>query len=143
MRQTLILLENKYHDFGLLILRLGLGVIFAVAHGWPKLSSGPEGWEAVGVNAGVTFVPLFWGFMAAFAESVGAVLVLLGLFTRYALVLLIITMVMATSFHLGRGDGLSGASHAIEMGIVFAALFLTGPGRYSFDARLRQPRGSA
>jgi putative oxidoreductase len=140
MRQTLILLDNQYRDFGLLILRVGLGAMFIAVHGWPKMVGGPERWEALGTSAGLPLLPVAWGFLAAFAETVGALFLLLGFFTRYALVLLIVTMVMATSFHLGRGDGLKGSAHAIEMGIVFIALFLTGPGKYSIDSRFRQPR---
>ena len=37
--------------------------------------------------------------------------------------------------HLGKGDGLMGASHAIEAGILFLSLILIGPGRYSLNGR--------
>ena len=50
-------------------------------------------------------------------------------------------MLMATLFHLGRGDGLKGAAHAIEVGIVFLSLILIGPGKYSLDEKLSAGRG--
>lgn len=31
---------NAYTDLGLFILRAGLGIMFMVAHGWPKLIEG-------------------------------------------------------------------------------------------------------
>ena len=84
---------------------------------------------------GITFLPVFWGFMAALAETLGALLLAIGLFTRYALALLLFTMIMAAAFHLNQGDGMNGASRAIEMGILFLSLIFIGPGKYSFDAR--------
>jgi putative oxidoreductase len=129
---------DKYRDFGLLLLRVGIGVMFMVYHGWPKLIGGPERWAALGEamgGLGVTFAPVIWGFLAAVAETLGALLLVLGLFTRYALFFLFFTMVVAAMFHLGRGDGVKGAAHAIEIGIVFLSLMFIGPGKYSLDAR--------
>lgn len=40
--------------------------------------------------------------------------------------------------HLGMGDGLAGASHAMEAGIMFLGLLLIGPGRFALDERLRR-----
>jgi len=54
--------------------------------------------------------------------------------------LLTINMIVATSMHLNRGDGLGGASHAIEDGIVFLSLILIGPGKYSLDEKLKPYR---
>ena len=36
-------------DFGLLILRVGIGVMFII-HGWGKLIGGTDKWEAIGSN---------------------------------------------------------------------------------------------
>ncbi len=58
---------GKYRDTGLLILRVGLGVMM-IMHGLPKLQGGPELWAGVGKsmgNIGIHFMPTFWGFMAA------------------------------------------------------------------------------
>ncbi len=130
---------DKYRDIGLLILRVGIGGMF-LFHGAPKIVGGPEKWEQLGMamgTFGIHFLPVFWGFMASFAEFFGGILVILGLFFRPACILLTINMTVATSFHLNRGDGLLGASHAIEDGIVFLSLIFVGPGRYSLDQKLK------
>ena len=128
---------DKYRDMGLLILRVGMGAMFMV-HGAPKLFGGPEVWGKVGMamgTVGITFLPAFWGFMAAVSEFVGGLFLILGFLTRPACVLLSITMLVAALMHLGKGDGLGGASHAIEAGVVFLSLVLIGPGKYSLDER--------
>ena len=63
-------------------------------------------------------------------------MLVLGLLFRPALLLLIVTMIVATNQHLANGDGLSRASHAIEAGILFFSLLFIGPGSYSLDNRL-------
>ncbi|HEY5792163.1 MAG TPA: DoxX family protein [Chthoniobacterales bacterium] len=126
---------TKYREFGLLLLRIGLGVMFFY-HGWPKLSGGPEVWTKVGSAmsaVGVTFLPVFWGFMAAFSETVGAVLLVLGFLFRPACMLLTITMAVALTMHLKHGDDFANWSHAAELGIVFLSLLLIGPGKFSVD----------
>ncbi len=131
---------DKYRDFGLLILRLGLGGMFLVFHGWPKMAAGPARWADLGgaMEAfGITFLPAFWGFMAALAETLGALLLAIGFLTRPALFFLFITMIVATAMHLNRGDGLGGSTYPIEIGIVFLALIFIGPGRFSVDAKFR------
>ncbi|MDH4222271.1 MAG: DoxX family protein [candidate division Zixibacteria bacterium] len=126
---------DKYRNTGLLILRIGIGGMF-LFHGYPKLIGGVEQWEKLGTamtNLGIHFAPAFWGFMSAIAEFFGGIFIILGLFFRPACIFLTINMIVATPMHLGRGDGLAGASHAIEDGIVFLSLILIGPGNYSLD----------
>ena len=129
---------NKHRHIGLLILRIGLGCMFLI-HGGPKLFGGPEKWEKLGMamnSLGIGFIPTFWGFMAAISEFFGGACLILGLFFRPACILLTITMMVAAISHLSRGDGLSGASHAIEVGIVFLSFILIGAGKYSLDEKL-------
>jgi putative oxidoreductase len=126
---------DKYRQIGLLILRLGLGLMFII-HGYPKIIGGPDKWlQLGGVMAliGIKFAPAFWGFMAAFAEFIGGILLIIGFFFRPACALLVFTMIMATIMHLVKGDGLNIASHAIEAGITFFSLILIGPGDFSLD----------
>jgi len=101
---------NKYRDTGFLILRIGFGGMY-LFHGWPKISGGPERWTKLGGamgNLGIDIFPTFWGFLVVAAVS-----------------------------HFSRGDGLSGASHAIENGIVLFSLVFIGPGKYSLDIKFR------
>ena len=126
---------GKYNNFGLLLMRAGLGAMMIV-HGFPKLAKGPELWEKIGgamVTFGLDFLPAFWGFMAAFSEGVGGLLVIIGLFFRPACALIIITMIVAAASHFAKGDGIMGASHAIETGIAFIGLLILGPGKHAID----------
>lgn len=112
-------------------------------HGVPKLMGGPELWSQVGkamTYLGIDFGYTFWGFMAGFSESVGGILLLLGFFTRPACMMLTFTMFVAATRHLSQGDGILGASHAIEDGIVFLSLILIGPGIYSLDSWIHRRR---
>ena len=134
---------NKHRHIGLLILRIGLGVMFLI-HGGPKLFGGPEKWGKIGMamaNLGIGFMPTFWGFMAAISEFFGGICLILGLFFRPACILLTLTMIVAALSHFGRGEGLGGASHAIEVGIVFLSFILIGAGKYSLDETLNPYHG--
>jgi putative oxidoreductase len=128
---------GKYKNTGLLIIRVGLGIMF-MFHGYPKLLGGTESWTAMG-NAmkftGISFYPAVWGLLAAVTETFGGVLILLGLAFRPASILLAVTMIVASIMHLKSGDGLGGASHAIEAAIVFIGLTFIGPGKYSVDKK--------
>ena len=129
---------NQYRDFGLLILRLGIGGMF-IFHGWPKIMGGPDMWERVGgatSSIGINFAPTFFGFMAALTEFGGGVCLILGLLLRPVCILLMINMIVATAMHLANGDGLNVASHAIEDGVLFLSLIFIGPGRLSLDEKL-------
>ena len=123
-----------YKNLAILILRLGIGFMF-ILHGWPKFIGGPEKWINLGEygmnSIGIYFAPLFWGFMAAFAEFFGGIHLILGLFTRFFSLLLFITMLVAMMTHIS--NGIMDASHAIESSIIFLSLFLMGAGKYSLD----------
>lgn len=139
MRPAAMMELERFRDHGLLAMRVGIGLMFAIVHGWPKLIGGPERWAKLGgamKSFGIDFAPEFWGFMAAFAEFAGGIALALGLLTRPFLALLIVTMVVAAVKHLAAGDGLKGSSHSIEVGFAFLGLFFTGPGKLSLDWKL-------
>lgn len=142
-RLTLPALDGRA-DLGLLVLRLGIGFMF-LGHGVPKLLGGPERWTAVGSALGRFGIDggyQVFGLLAGLAEAGGGALLMLGLFTRLACIPLVATMAVAAGRHLADGDAWNkGASHAIEAGIVFAALFVLGAGRYSADAVIRRGAG--
>jgi putative oxidoreductase len=128
---------GKYKNSGLLIIRLGLGIMF-IFHGYPKLLGGPDTWQQLGgtmKNVGITFIPVFWGFMAAITETFGGFFVLIGFTFRPVCLLLLFNMIIASLMHITKGDGIDGAAHAIEMAIVFLGLAFIGPGKYSVDKK--------
>ncbi|MNK19611.1 hypothetical protein D3C87_378330 [compost metagenome] len=128
---------GKYRNTGLLILRVGLGAMMMV-HGLPKIIGGIDMWTGLGSSMkviGINFLPTFWGLMAALAEGMGGFLLVLGLFFRPVNMLLAFTMLIAALVHFGKGEGVMGASHAIEVGIVFFSLIFIGPGKYSVDKK--------
>lgn len=132
-------MRNKFSwvDLGLLILRIGIGIIF-LFHGWSKITGGVETWTQLGSTMstlGITFAPAFWGFMAAFAEVVGAVFIIFGLLLRPMSLLLIFTMIVALITHVTMGDPFGIYSNALKAMVVFVTLFITGPGKYSVDYR--------
>lgn len=126
-------MSDKFRDLGLLVLRVGVGGMF-MGHGWPKLAGGATQWAKLGkatAYIGIDVAPTFFGFAAAVSEFFGGLLIALGLLFRPALALLIATMAVATAMHLRTGDRFVEWSHAVESGIVFVALLLTGPGRHT------------
>lgn len=125
-------------DVGLLIIRVAIGGSMLAFHGIPKIIKDPENWEKLGTamhKIGITFMTSFWGFAAMAAESVGAALIILGLFTRPTACVLAFTMLIASISHLANGDGIMKASHSIELMFVFIALAIAGAGKYSVDKK--------
>jgi len=126
----------RFHDYGLLVLRLGFGFSILYGHGLGKLNR-LLGSEEIQFADPFGFGPGSSLVLAAFAEVVCAALLMLGLFTRIALVPL--TIVVLTAFfsvHLSQTFGQQ--EKALLFGCAFIALFLTGPGRFSLDAVLRK-----
>ena len=125
-------------DFGLLIIRVGLGIIF-IMHGYPKIMGGSEQWVWLGNQMGVLGIqvyPTFWGFLAACAELFGGVLLVLGLGTRIAAFFIGCVVFVATMMHYMQGDAFGVYSHPLALLIVFVGLIFAGSGKYSFDAML-------
>lgn len=124
-------------DLGLLILRLGVGVLMAL-HGYDKLVNLLAG------NSADFPDPLGVGPVASHALAVGgeffcSLLLILGLLTRPAALGLIATT-LTIVFGIHGADPLSDKEHALLFLIPYLTLLLTGPGRFSLDARFFKTR---
>lgn len=126
-------------DLGILIIRLGIGLSMLYFHGWDKLAGGSELWANVGGamgSFGFGLPPVFWGFLAAFAESVGSLMLALGLLFRPVTLMLAFTMLVAAFVHINMppespNAGLAGAANALVHLSVYVGLFFAGAGRFS------------
>ncbi len=135
-------------SIGLLILRVGTGVYMAT-HGWPKVQQVlKRDWENFPDLIGIGKAPSL--VLAAGAEFVCALLVAIGLLTRFAAVPVVITMAVAAFMVHGadpwttteafdlfvkkQKEFPSSKEPALQYLIVFLALVFTGPGRFSLDA---------
>lgn len=113
----------------LLALRLIIGVAF-ILHGWGKIQT-PFSWMPPEAP-----VPGFLQALAAVAEFGGGIGLLLGLLTCLASLGLIITMTVAVSFHMQKGDGfVQGYELALVYLTIAVAILLMGPGKYSIDSK--------
>jgi putative oxidoreductase len=131
--------EGIAKDFGLLLIRLGIGGSMFILHGYGTITGGPERWEEIGGamgNLGIAFAPVAWGFLSAFAESVGSILIVLGPLFRLATLMLAFNMFVAILMHLNLpadnpASGWPGAEKAMLHLVVYVGLFFIGPGRFA------------
>lgn len=125
--------RNIGRDTGLLIFRLVFGLVLLYGHGFEKMSvllSGQEiqFMDPIGIGAGTSY------YMAAFAEGICAILLILGLFSRIATLILSINFVVIFIFHaFMAGDGFEILELRFLYLFAFIALTLTGPGNFSLD----------
>lgn len=125
-------------EFGLLVIRVSVGAIMAVA-GYNKFAAGSATLSRVGANIkhiGLEVgtdnaFTLFFGIMAAGSELVGGLLLIAGLFHRTAAAFLVFTMLVATLMKINTGGGLSDFGYPLIMGLTLLGLMFTGPGRLS------------
>lgn len=116
-------------DLALLVLRLGSAGMM-MTHGWNKLMNFQEksvSWpDPLHVGHSVSLG------MTIFAELFCAGFLLVGLFSRLALVPLLFLMAIAV-FVIHAGDSFGDKEHAVLFLVPYVVLFFTGPGAYSLD----------
>lgn len=120
-------------------MRLVFGLFMAVGHGWGKLvnfGDRADGFmDFMGLGSTVSLG------LAVFAEVFCATLVALGLFTRAALIPLMVTMCVAAFIAHG-ADPLFASGRSKEPALMFlaayVAIFVAGPGKFSLDSLIRK-----
>ena len=124
----------KYADFGLLLLRVSIGVLF-ILYTAPALMSGPAAWTHFGAGArnwGLHSNLQLWGFLGALFGCVGGVLLIFGLFFRIGVLLLLI-LAIGHAIGVTKGASFRFALPSIEICFVLAASLFVGTGKYSVD----------
>jgi uncharacterized membrane protein YphA (DoxX/SURF4 family) len=134
---------NTQFDLGLLVLR-GSALLLVLVYGWQKfltlflLISGQQLWSSWGLPGAIAKVgfpaSVVLAVFVALCESVGALFVALGFFTRASSVLTTLSMGGALYFSLRTGERWYLAALYV---LSFAALALTGPGKFSIDRVLQ------
>jgi putative oxidoreductase len=129
--------SSRNLSFGLLILRVLAGLSLFLKHGWEKLT----GYSVmvqhfpdpihIGAHASLAF--------ALFSDGICSLLIILGLATRPAAVIILINLLTAFFFVLhGAFFSIPHVELVWLYTGVFAALLFTGPGRFSIDAHLER-----
>jgi putative oxidoreductase len=116
-----------------------LGGAVMAAHGWQKLQGGPANFGQALAGLGVP-LPTLMAYLVTFVELIGGILLIVGLLSRLAALLLTIDLVMAIVLVkvniglLSPTDG-SGVGAELDLALIggFLVVLLAGPGRLSVD----------
>jgi putative oxidoreductase len=131
-------------DLGLMLLRVGTGLILFMRHGWEKVSTlsltNPHFPSVLGLGHNGTWM------MAMLSDGILSLLLIVGLGTRWIALYSFLEIFIAWAFvhhftFLGKS---AGADHGELIALYLSALLalmITGAGRYSLDAVLaRDPK---
>jgi putative oxidoreductase len=127
-----------FHEFAHAILRIALGGVL-MPHGCQKLfglfggmglTGNAQLFDKLGYSPG-----MFWGTLVGCTEFFGGLLLVLGLFTRFAAAAVLIFMIMAVHFTSAKGFfwGGGGMEYPILIGICALFFLIRGGGPYSVD----------
>lgn len=124
---------NSLQPFGALLLRLVLGAAM-IFHGYDKVI--PHG----GLNHHVHYIaslglPYWLGYVSAFAEFAGGILLILGLLTRFAAFLVAINMLVAL-VTVTRHHGYAGSEYSLTLFAIATMLLFYGAGALALDRKI-------
>ena len=133
--REILIPSQKLQDISLFILRFLPSYYMVANHGWKKIIN-PEKRERYGnfftkyFGDILDFANVPFGFMASFSESICAIMVLAGIFTQPASILIAFTMLVVAMHHI---TGTGSPENAFVFFSIYTAIALVGPGRYSLD----------
>lgn len=128
---------SRYRDIGVLLIRLAFGFQLVKVSYLNALypSDYLPQFIAFQQALGLPF-PTVGSYLAAYTEFLGGLLLILGLWTRWAALLLIINFSVAVSVaHLAINDDYHNTFPAVNLLAISVFLLLNGPGRYAIDSR--------
>ncbi|MFH4965252.1 DoxX family protein [Gaetbulibacter sp. M235] len=124
-------MKNNFNNLALLILRLGFGG-FMLTHGIPKIETLFETpvkfTDPFGIGDTATLI------LTLIGEVVAPIFIIIGFKTKWAAIPSAITMAVA-AFVIHAKDDLGTKEHALLFLLVFVAILLAGPGKYSVDGK--------
>jgi putative oxidoreductase len=139
---------DRLAGFAPLIVRVIVGTIMT-AHGWQKLTEmGPSNFGEQMLGGMGVPLPVFMGYVVTFVELFGGILLILGLLSRLAALLLTSDLVVATllvKVNVGFLSGSSGTGAELDLALIAGLLvvLLAGPGKLSLDHVLGLERDAA
>lgn len=116
------------------MIRISVGAILLV-HGWGKIHTGISALAAYLDRVGLA-PSLPFAYVVYINETIGAVCIILGLFTRFFAASIAIELAVALWIvHYAKGFGASagGYEYVLMWGIIMFAIALRGGGPYSLD----------
>jgi putative oxidoreductase len=122
---------DRLQPLALFIMRLALGAVM-VAHGYHKVFGGLHHHAQMVAGLGL---PGWLGYVSAFAEFFGGLLVLVGLFTRLAAFAICVDMAVAIwKVHWHNGlTGEKGYEFPLALGAIAFGLIFLGSGPIALD----------
>ncbi len=120
-------------DVAKLFIRVALGIVFINA-GWMKIQNIDmvlQGFASIGIPAWLTYV-------VSYGEFIAGILIIAGLFARYAAIFISIDMIVATlKVHLSNGFSIANGGYEYTLVLLLIALsvLMQGGGKHSI-ARL-------
>lgn len=131
-------LTHRFHnpDAAILFVRIALAAAFIHA-GWLKVTN----IDFVVTMFGQMGIPAFLAYVVSYGEFLGGIAVLVGIFSRYAGVLLAIIMLVATfKAHWANGFGMQNGGYEYTFVLFFLSLAMItfGSGKYSLAKLLKK-----
>jgi putative oxidoreductase len=125
----------SWRDIAYTLVRVIIGYIVFM-HGWAKVTgAGVAGVSALMARQGLEPATLF-ALAAMFLETVGAICIIIGLFTRFFAAALAIELgiaLLVVHFKAGFSINQDGFEYVLLLGIVMFAVAIRGGGPYSVD----------
>ena len=118
-------------SIGLAALRIGASAMM-LTHGFPKFQKLISGDFQFANPIGIGESPSL--FLTVIGEFIAPIMIIVGYKTRIAAIPTILTMLVA-AFIVHRADAFGQKELALLYALVFTAVFLLGPGKYSLDKR--------